>query len=308
MTLYAFLTALCISALITAPAHGKEGTTEPYATGRQEIKKTESDSPKSRSGYDVLFFPAGHLYAPYVADPHRIGFGLQVLQYPHAGIPESGSTRFDLKSGGRFGLVRFHPRGSEDLGWELGLEAGFHAQFDIEHQLDNLGWDGRYGFTITTAQTRKLSLKFGYLHDSSHVGDEYAERTGRLRIGYTREEVAAGISWLADSGWRTYGEYGHGTVLRNRELQKPGRVQFGFQWDPAKFEQGRYRHWYGGMDVSAMQERDWKMDVSVQTGYRIDTQDKTWRFGLNWRKGRPPIGEFFQHTETYVGLGLWVDI
>ncbi len=57
-----------------------------------------------------------------------------------------------------------------------------------------------------------------------------------------------------------------------------------------------------------MQERDWKMDVSLQTGYRIDTIGKTWRFGVDWYSGRPPIGEFFQHTETYLGFGLWVDI
>lgn len=299
---------LCINPFFAVPAHAQKGTIEQTPSLRQEVKKAEPGSPESQSGSAVLLFPSGHLYAPYLADPHQNGFGLRVLQYMKTAIPESGSRRFDLKSGGRFGLVRIHPSGSEDLGWEAGLEAGFHAQFDIEHQLDNIGWDGRYGFTVTTAQTRNLSLKFGYLHDSSHVGDEYAQRTGRLRIGYTREELAAGISWLTDSGWRTYAEYGHGVVLRNPDLQKPGRVQAGIEWLPAKLMQGRYRGWYAAADFSAMQERDWHIDTSFQAGYRIDTADKTWRFGTDWHSGKPPIGEFFQQTETYLGFGFWIDI
>ena len=156
-----FLAVLCITPFFAEPVPAQERTTE-QSFIQQEVNKTKSESPDSQSGYGFLFFPPGHLYAPYLADPHQIGFGLQVLHYYRkTGIPESGSTRFDLKSGGQFCLMRIHPRGSEDLGWEFGLEAGFHAQFDIEHQLDNIGWDGRYGFTVTTAQTRNLSMKFG---------------------------------------------------------------------------------------------------------------------------------------------------
>lgn len=282
--------ALCFALLVAGSVDARE----------------EAAGPGSGSGHEVLAFPDNHLYAPYLADPGAIGFGLQVLQYAKTGIPAAGSTRFDLKSGGSFGLVRFHPRGNRDLGWEIGLEAGFHAQFDIRNELDNLGWDGRYGLTVSAARTRNLSFKAAYLHDSSHVGDEYAEKTGRLRIGYTREELAAGVSFAMDSGWRTYAEYGHGMLLSNKDLQKPGRIQFGLERQPRAAEEGS--GWYGAMDLSAMEERDWKLDVSLQAGYRIDAIDKTWRFGFTCRRGRPPIGEFFQHTETYAGFGVWVDI
>ena len=31
---------------------------------------------------------------------------------------------------------------------------------------------------------------------------------------------------------------------------------------------------------------------------------------VDWamRYGRPPIGEFFQYTESYISLGLWLDV
>jgi hypothetical protein len=57
-----------------------------------------------------------------------------------------------------------------------------------------------------------------------------------------------------------------------------------------------------------MEERDWRIDVSLQTGYRIDSYGKTWRFGIEWYSGRPNIGEFSQKTETYFALGFWIDI
>jgi hypothetical protein len=116
------------------------------------------------------------------------------------------------------------------------------------------------------------------------------------------------MSWLTDGGWRIYGEYGHGVVLRNSDLQKPGRIQAGLEWRPVEAVLVPYRGWYGAADLSAMEERNWKIDVSVHAGYRIDTVDKTWRIGFNWHTGRPPIGEFFQHTESYLGIGLWIDI
>ena len=261
-----------------------------------------------RSGREAQWLPSGHLHHGYIADPRRAGFGLQVLHYPKTAIPEAGNQRFDLKAGGELVLVRIHPHGSEDRGWEAALQGAFHGQFDIDRQLDNLGWDGWYGFLVAAVPIDHFSVRLGWLHDSSHVGDEYAERTGRRRIGYTRQELIAGSSWLTGRGLRLYGELGYATQMSNEELQKPTRLQAGLEWHPAKGVEGRYRGWYGAADLSSMQERDWKVDTSVQAGYRIDSGEKIWRFGIDWYEGRPPIGEFFQHTEQYIGLGMWVDI
>lgn len=35
---------------------------------------------------------------------------------------------------------------------------------------------------------------------------------------------------------------------------------------------------------------------------------RTRRIGIEWYHGRPPIGEFFQYTESYLSLGLWIDV
>ena len=146
---------------------------------------------------DFQMFPPSILYPAYTADPRRPEFGLTILGFPDPQIPDSGDRRVGLKLGGRFGLVRLG-------GWQADIEAGFTGQFDIEHSLDNIGWDGTYGFLLSTAFENGIGVQLGTKHISSHVGDEYAERTGRRRIGYTREELVAGAAWSFDDRWRTY--------------------------------------------------------------------------------------------------------
>jgi hypothetical protein len=133
---------------------------------------------------------------------------------------------------------------------------------------------GRYGLVITTAQSRQWAFKFGLLHDSSHVGDEYMERTGRKRIGYTRHELAAGASWLPDKRLLMYGEAGWGYELSNERLQEPGRIQFGLAYESFPTpEKGRIG-WYGAADLSAMEERDWRVDRSSTAWQRVQAAER----------------------------------
>jgi hypothetical protein len=54
------------------------------------------------------------------------------------------------------------------------------------------------------------STKLHYRHLSSHPGDEFIERTGRRRIGYTREDFTLGVAWEPLPGATVYGEGGVG--------------------------------------------------------------------------------------------------
>jgi len=254
---------------------------------------------------NAILFPVADLYPAYAADPHRVGFGIQWLSFTNAAIPDAGDSRVALRAGGRFGILRLPQAGGEERGWQISLEGGFNAQFDIDHSLDNIGWDGRYGLVATTAISDQWAFKFGVLHDSAHMGDEYMERTGRKRIGYTRHELAAAASWFPHTGVRTYVEAAWGYELSNDQLQKPGRIQLGLEYESAPKDR---ISWYGAADLSAMEERDWRVDHSLQAGLAVHKDDRTWRFGIEWYRGRPPLGEFFQYTEEYVSLGLWVDI
>jgi hypothetical protein len=245
-------------------------------------------------------FPATNLYPGYVADPRRPQFGVALLAFPDPRIADSGDQRVGLKLGGRFGLVRVQ-------GWQLDIEAGFTGQFDIDHSLDNIGWDGIYGFLLSSDLGHGVQVQVGGKHISSHVGDEYAERTGRRRIDYTREELAAGAAWSIDGRWRTYAEVGWGFAPREEVGQEPGRLQLGVEHEAAGSLGGGRAGWYAALDLGAFEERGWQVDPSLQIGLLVPSGDRRWRTGLTVHTGGVPLGEFFREDETYIALGLWLD-
>lgn len=253
-------------------------------------------------------FPNGHLYQPYVADPRQTRFGVMRMSYSEAGIADSGTDRFGLKLGGRFGVLKVHPRNQPDRGWQLEIEAGFHGQFDNDHSQDNIGWDGIYGLVLTSSAGPNLRFKLGAVHTSSHVGDEIAERTGRRRINYTRQELVAGLSWAMSRRTRAYAEGGWGYDLRNEDLQEPGRGQLGVEYQAAESLWRGRLGWYAAVDVSASEERQWQVDTSLQAGLVVVSRARRWRLGVEHYDGRAPIGEFFQDDETYTAFGLWLDL
>ncbi|OGW19407.1 MAG: hypothetical protein A2X56_03305 [Nitrospirae bacterium GWC2_57_13] len=133
-------------------------------------------------------------------------------------------------------------------------------------------------------------------------------RTGRLRIGYTRQEMAGAVSWRPAGPWRLYAEFARGYNLRNENLQKPGRIQSGLEFfSPASLWRGRMG-WYAAMDLQSWEERDWRLDSAFQAGLLFRTTSRDWRFGIEHVNGRPPMGEFFRDTERWTSFGLWIDL
>lgn len=253
--------------------------------------------------------PGSDLYPVYIANPIRPTMAINWVKVSDSEIAETGDTRYTLRMGGRVNFLRVHPAGEPDRGFQLDAEAAFLGQFDADYSLDNIGWDGIWGVLLTWANGTGFAAKLATQHDSSHVGDEYAERTGRKRINYTRGEVALGLSLAFLSHWRVYGEAGYAYDMRNEELQKPWRVEGGLEFeDPHQFWKGRLGY-YTAIDVTAYEELGWERDITIQAGLLLPVTGlvRTYRFGVEYRDGRSIIGEFFQDKETYWALGLWVD-
>lgn len=260
--------------------------------------------------WNLALFASGHLYAPYIADPIRPGFSLLRMQVMDSGIPDAGKRRYNFMLGGQYGLLKLSNSNFPGMEIQFDIYGAFLGQFDVDNSTDNIGWDGYYGAMLTWTDGDGLSLKLARQHDSSHVGDEYAERTGRRRIGYTREEVVFGLSYRFPEFFRTYTEAGYGFGLGNSELQEPWRVKGGLEFeDSDRFLGGRLGY-YAAVDLAFTEEMDWDADITIQTGVVLPLRrsSQTVRFGPIYRNGRSVIGEFFQRKEEWWGLGLWIDI
>jgi hypothetical protein len=262
---------------------------------------------QKETGLRVEWLPEAEFYPQYIADPLRPQSALKILYLADSEIPETGSSRFGLHLGGRFGLVRWHPDGQPDRGWQLDFEGGFFGQFDIGNSLDNIGWDGLFGLYLSWLPTADLGFRVGTKHDSAHVGDEYAERTGRRRIGYTREELVAGVSWRPAEKWRIYVEGGYGYGLG--DFQDPGRLQAGAEYFGARRFWKNHMSWYAAVDLQSFRENDWSVRSAIQLGLLLPTGRGTgrYRFALELVHGRSVMGEFSFRHETSIGVGWYFD-
>src|SRR5262245_5530600 len=186
---------------------------------------------------EVEAFPTDPGFPSPIAGPASRGFGFSRLAIGDITTPDTGDAFYALKLGSIFGIVRVDQ-------WRLGFDAGFLGLFDIDRSYDNLGWDGNYGWMVTHPVGRTVAARLAWLHTSAHLGDEFEERTGRQRIGYTRQEIALGGSWRPSPAWRLYGEYGHGLGYDADDPGKPGRLQAGVEWE-------RIARWgpYAAMDM-----------------------------------------------------------
>ena len=257
-----------------------------------------------------IFSPSTPLYPPYIANPIRPMIAVNLVGVGDNDIFDSGDARYHIRLGARVGFFRFHPVGDSSRGFQIDLEGAFLGVFDRDNSLDNIGWDGVYGALFTWSNGKGFAAKLAMQHDSSHVGDEYAERTGRKRINYTRQEYAFGLSLAGFAHWRIYGEAGWAFDIRNEELQEKWRAEGGLEFeDPDRFRNGKLGY-FAAVDVMSYQESDWKSEVTVQAGLVLPVKDpeRTWRFGLEYRKGRSVIGEFFQSRESHIALGMWIDL
>ena len=258
-------------------------------------------------GWAVTLFPSGDLYPVYVADPHRPTNVLAESFIVGGGISNTPGPLTRLAAGGRFGMLRFGSDKPDGRAFQVSLEAGFDALFDLSNQLDVAGWDGNYGLTLTTASSRRLALKIAMLHVSAHAGDEFEERTGINRSNYTREEFSVGVAWRFPTHWRAYGETAAAYHLGGAAAA-PWRAQSGIEYESCSAACGRRIAYYAAIDVATMEERNWRIDTTADVGMVLHGQGRSSRIFFEWHDGRPTVTEFFQDSVSSLSFGLKIDL
>jgi hypothetical protein len=265
--------------------------------------KADADDKKKKVG---IWFPANDFYPLYIADPLRPQNALTIQWLSDTELPETGAQRFGLRLGGSFGIRRWHPEGEPDKGWQLSFEGGFAGQFDITWSWDNTGWDGFYGLYLSRMISPNLGFRVGSQHDSSHIGDEYSERTGIERIHYTREEAIFGVAWTFQPEVTFYSELGWGNGLRGGMTF---RLESGVQYvSDQKYWKGRASH-FAAIDLRTYEETEWSARMTVQAGYWIPVGDRSsvHRIVFEYGTGRSVMGQFLWDKETWFALGWYYD-
>ena len=256
----------------------------------------------------IRLFPAGDIYPVYIADPHRPTNAIVEGFYARNRVPDTSSPRTLLAAGGHFGMLRSDSSTPGGRAWQVSIDAGLDAMFDSQFKNDAVGWDGNYGLTFTTTtDASRFGYKVAVLHISSHLGDEYEERTGLARINYTREELALGLAWRFRPRWRAYGDVGLAYRMRSED-QERWRWEGGVEYEARPTVFGGRMAWYGAVDFSGMEERDWRLDTVLQGGLVTWSSGHAYRLFVQWADGRVPLGQFTYYSEASFSLGLKIDM
>ena len=258
-------------------------------------------------GWRLRWNPGLDLYPPYAADPRRSRHIMSIARAMNSDLPAAGDWRWALSIGGEYGIARLFRESDPKRGWQFGAEARFYTQFDIDHDLDEIGHDGRLGAVLVKGLGRDLALRVTFHHTSSHVGDEYLLRNDiRERLSVRKEELSTGVSWKLGQWWRTYAEAGYGLNLGVRN--EPLRLQTGIEVESWPILANG--HWYAGLDLTSFQENDFEISTNLQTGivFPFGDADRWYRFGIELYDGRAQLDSFFLFHETYLVVGVWLDL
>jgi uncharacterized protein DUF1207 len=247
------------------------------------------------------FLPGGELlFKPLIADPRWPHFSASYQRYlDDRQLRDIAAVSF----GETFAFYR------DRLGagwWELGLQAGVFAVFDLDAPSGDLVNADYFVALPLSYRYQDLSAIARLFHQSSHLGDEFLLRSrvpNRVNLSY--EGVDAKISWEPSEVWRVYGGAGY-LFHRDPSSLRPWSVQWGVEFrSPWPGPEARWRP-IAAVDVQNREENDWHADVSVRTGVQLDgiLVTRNLQILLEYFRGHSPNGQFYRNKIDYLGLGM----
>lgn len=261
------------------------------------------------SGYVPL--PRGDVFCPLLADPKG---QRSFVSYLHETSDQGDINLGSVGISDAFGLLRIGGPKPGD-GFQISLAGSVFAQFDLDSSsYDLVNADYIIGLPMTFRR-QAFSMRFRLYHQSSHLGDEFLLRENNPK--FVRENIsfeAAEMILSLDGG--PFRIYGGGEYLLRRDPKDLERyvAHGGVELRPARrlvrFGTVAGVRFVAAGDVKASEEQDWKLAVSVRTGFEFDRPRDTDPPGRRWGllfeayTGPSPYGQFFRNQVRYLGAGI----
>ena len=281
---------------------GIRGITRVEVTGAETPTPpapTVADKPWPRTDWQTGLLPGDTIFEPLIADPRWPHFAASYHQYLRdPALRNVGATSF----GETFALLR---EKYWDSWWELGIQAGVFAIFDLDAQSKDLVNADYFVALPFSVRRDRLSALLRVFHQSSHLGDEFLLRTKTQRLNLSYEGIDAKGSWELARWLRIYGGAGYLFDTDPADLDR-WSLQYGAEvvspWPPPA---AGWRP-IAGVDVQHREENDWSSDLSLRAGVEIDgvLASRKMQLLFEYFLGRSPNGQFFRQKIEYVGLGM----
>ncbi len=137
-----------------------------------------------------LLPPATPAFELPVASPRATGFAGRILMVQRGESSFGNGTEADVVLGENLPLLMI---GSLEHPWIVDFNVSTQARFSLSDPKSSLiSNDWVVGFDVS-GRVGNVDLAVQLFHESSHLGDEYAERFGARRLDWTREVAMAWI-------------------------------------------------------------------------------------------------------------------
>ena len=242
------------------------------------------------------WFPEGLAYRHPLADPRAPVTGVR-FQLP---IEKEDDFKIENRLATHLAIWR---KGDPDLvSFEVQAEGAAFGRFNFNENWDMDGVDFRFGFPLVS-RAGPIALKLHPWHMTSHLGDEFIERTGRKRVVYARNEIALGLAWDIDADWRVYAEGGY--ALARGDVNEPLRFMAGVETVGRHFGP-EWPDVFAALNLTSFEEQDWGIQVNLEAGFwlRPEKSLRGVRFSLGYFRGPSALTQFLDDNEEYWTTGF----
>jgi hypothetical protein len=243
------------------------------------------------------WFPEGLSYRHPFADPRVPVSGVR-FQFP---VDKEDNFKIENRLATHLAIWR---KSSYPLAVEIQAEGAAFGRFDFNENWDMDGVDFRFGFPIVS-RAGPIALKLHPWHMTSHLGDEFIERTGRKRFVYARNELALGLSWdLAEDGEsRVYMEAGY--AFERGDVNEPLRFMAGIE-TASRHLGPDWPETFAALNLTSFEEQDWGIQFNLEAGVwlRPEKSQRGVRLSLGYFRGPSPLTQFLEDNEEYWSFGF----
>lgn len=258
----------------------------------------------TRAGAQQRLLPAVPSFELPEASPRAYGLAARALSV------RRGESRFGAEQEGEVVLGENFPlvtlkRGPRSI--VLGLGSQAYGRFSLEDSksaLISLDWVAQLN---TTALLGPWALTLQLYHESSHLGDEYADHFGVARLDWSRE-VLAGWASYSSGDWRFTG--GASYVLADGLGLPREAAALGIDFRGHRL--GARRRTVEpviGFYTEATAATDWRFSHSAKLGVTFAGQAGP-RMGAAFiaHDGLSTQRQFYRKESRYIGLELRIDL
>ena len=247
-------------------------------------------------------FPDTPSFELPLASPRVTGLVGRVIDTKRADNLFGPEREADVGVGEDFPVLALR-RGARPI--SLGFGVAAYGRFSLDDPRSSLiSNDWTVGFNVNWMVDSTWSLVGQLYHESSHLGDEYAETFGAGRIDWTREVSVAWAVWHRGA-WKVMG--GPSLVLVDRPRLKRWGGSLGVDYRGSRFALlGQPAQPIAGVFADGYQATDWKVGKDLKLGIAFPgaREGRELTLAFIFHDGKSTQRQFYTKDSRYLGMEI----